>query len=65
MSLVDRGYLILSSREEDSISLNDRREGEFDFLRSLLQPFVEGVWVSSKYECMQLQVAPLTVKRAT
>jgi hypothetical protein len=45
MSLVDRGYLILSSREEDSISLNDRREGEFHFLQSLLQPFVEGVWV--------------------
>ena len=49
MSLVDRGYLILSSGEEDSISLNDRREGEFHFLQSLLQPFVEGVWVSSNY----------------
>ena len=60
MSLVDRGYLILLSREEDSISLNDRREGEFDFLQSLLQPFVEGVWVSICKKCMQLQVAPLT-----
>lgn len=46
MSLVDRGYLLLSHEEQgDSIDLNDQREGELDFLQSLLQPFVEGVWV--------------------
>ena len=45
MGLVDRGYLILS-RGEDLVVLNDLREREFDFLCSLLQPFVEGVWVS-------------------
>ena len=57
MSLVDRGILTLSSREEDSISLNDRRETEFHFLQSLLRPFVEGVWVSEGL-CM-LKIASL------
>lgn len=48
MGLVDRGYLSLSRGDSDgtTIAMNEEREMEFGFLCSLVQPFVEGVWVS-------------------
>lgn len=45
MKLVDRGYLVLSHGEQEEISLNELRRIEFEFLKSLVEPFVEGVWV--------------------
>ena len=48
MMLMDRGFLIADQGEED-ISLNEQRETGFEFLKCLIQPFIEGVWVREKY----------------
>ena len=45
MTLIDRGFLTVP-RGGDDITLNDERAVEFEFLKCLIQPFVEGVWVS-------------------
>ena len=45
MMLIDRGFLTMP-RGGDDINLNDERAVGFEFLKSLIQPFVEGVWVS-------------------
>ena len=51
MMLIDRGCLVVSHNRDD-ISLNEQQVAAFDFLKSLLQPFVEGVWVRTKCVCV-------------
>lgn len=42
--LIDRGFLNMPHSGED-ISQNDQQGSGFEFLKCLIQPYVEGVWV--------------------
>ena len=44
MMLIDRGFLVMPHSGEE-ISRNDQQEKGLEFLKSLIQPYVEGVWV--------------------
>lgn len=44
MMLIDRGFLVMPHSGEE-ISRNDQQERGLEFLKSLIQPYVEGVWV--------------------
>ena len=51
MMLIDRGCLVVSHNRDD-ISPNEQQVAAFDFLKSLLEPFVEGVWVRTECVCV-------------
>jgi glycerone phosphate O-acyltransferase len=66
MTLIDRGFLTVP-RGGDDITLNDERAVGFEFLKCLIQPFVEGVWVVCHHLvmfCGGVQSLTTTIKGA-